>query len=291
MQTVYVDLYFLINFSMDYLCFYITASLLHRKLPKLRTFFASVAGGLYSVLIIIADFVSPLRLVCDLASGFLMCALVFTDKKTGFFKTVLHSLAYVGVSVALGGIMTAIFNMLNAIGFDRILTDDTGDGMPVWIFAAISAISGWATLAGGRFFRKKQSERSADVEITFGGKTVSLTALCDSGNLIRDPVSGKSIVVADLFSVADALPPELLSAVRKNDLDEIGQLPSEQAKKIRFVPSRTATGTGILYALTPDKLTVTAHGVTQSVDALFAPVVLDSSAGGFQALLPPELLV
>ena len=290
-QTVYADILFLINFSMDYLCFYITSRLLHRKLPKARTFFAAVGGGLYSVLILVANFVSPLRLVCDLAAGFIMCAAVFTDKKTSLGKTVLHSLAYVGVSVLLGGIMTAIFNMLNAIGFAKALENGGGDGMPVWIFAALSAIYGWATLTGGRFFRKKQGEKSADIEISFGGKTVSLTALCDSGNLIRDPISGKCIVVADLSSVSPALPPEMVSAVQKNDISAFESLPREQAKKIRFVPSRTATGNGILYAIKPDRLTVTVCGVSQSVDALFAPVSLGASAKGFQALLPPELLV
>lgn len=290
-QTVYADILFLINFSMDYLCFYITSRLLHRRLPKLRTFFTSVAGGLYSVLMLISNFVSPLRLVCDLAFGFVMCAVVFTDRKLRFSKTVLHSLAYVGVSVLLGGIMTAIFNMLNTIGFAKGLENGGGDGMPVWIFAALSAISGWATLVGGRFLRKRQSEKSADIEIEYCGKSVKLKALCDSGNLVRDPISGKYIVVTDLFCVSDALPSELVNAVRKNDISAIESLPREHAKKIRFVPSRTATGSGMLYAIRPDRLTVTVCGVSQSVDALFAPVTLGASAGGFQALLPPELLV
>ena len=276
---------------MDYLCFYISARLLHRKLPKLRTFFASVGGGLYAVIILIADFVSPLRLVCDIFACLAMCAVVFLDKKISFTKNLLHALAYVGVSVALGGIMTAIFNMLNSLGLPLDALSESGDGMPVWIFAIISALSGAATLAGGRFFRKKQTEKSADVTITFSGKTVRLTALCDSGNLIRDPISGKSIVVTDIFSVSSALPDELLPILRKNDLAAVEKLSSENAKRIRFIPSRTATGTGILCALTPDKLTVTVHGVTQNVDALFAPVELGASAGGFQALLPPELLV
>ena len=290
-QTVYADILFLINFSMDYLCFYITSRLLHRKLPKVRTFLASVAGGLYSVLILIADFVSPLRLICDIAAGFLMCAAVFAEKELKIGKIALHSLAYVGVSSALGGIMTAIFNMMNTLGFANALESGGGDGMPVWIFAALSAISGFATLRGGRFLRQKQSERSADVEIELDGKKVKLTALCDSGNLVRDPISGKCIVVTDLCSVSPALPPEMLDAVRKNDMSAIESLPREHVRKIRFVPSRTATGSGMLYAIKPDRLTVTVCGVSQSVDALFAPVTLGASAGGFQALLPPELLV
>ena len=47
-QTVYVDLYFLINFSMDFLCFFLTSKLLSAKLSFGRTLVASTLGGIYA---------------------------------------------------------------------------------------------------------------------------------------------------------------------------------------------------------------------------------------------------
>ena len=37
-QEVYGDLLFCVNFSMDFLCFYLTAKLLHRRLPLANGF-------------------------------------------------------------------------------------------------------------------------------------------------------------------------------------------------------------------------------------------------------------
>ena len=291
-QTVYADLLFLINFSMDYLCFYITAKLLHRKLPPIRTLLASVLGGVYAVGILMASVVPPLELVCDIGAGLAMCLIVFIGKRIRFVSFLTSSLAYVGVSVALGGMMTAIFNMLNLLGLPLGSISESGDGMPVWFFALLAAVSGIATLASGRFLRQKQSERSADIEITYGGKTIRLAAICDSGNLVRDPVSGKSVVIADLASVQRALPDALVRAVRRKDASLLASLPPESARRLRLVPSRTAIGGGMLFAMSPDRLTVNLPGEPEhEVEALFAPVELLSSAGGFQALIPPEFVV
>ena len=45
-QDVYVDLLFLINFSMDYLCLYICTKILHRKIKTYRKLSLTVPGRL-----------------------------------------------------------------------------------------------------------------------------------------------------------------------------------------------------------------------------------------------------
>ena len=51
-QNVYVDLLFLIDFSMDFMCFYITSKILHRKISPIRTVLACILGGVYSVTVL-----------------------------------------------------------------------------------------------------------------------------------------------------------------------------------------------------------------------------------------------
>ena len=290
-QTVYADILFLINFSMDFLCFYITSSLLCRSFPKIRAVFSSALGGVYSVAILFSGFVPFVELVCDIGMWFLMCAFVFCGKNVKFGKFMLSSAVYIGVAVALGGIMTAIMNMMNLLGLPDV-TNTGEEGMPVWLFALIAALSGATTLASGNFFRRKQSERTADIEIVYLGKSIKLTAVCDSGNFVRDPISGKSIVVTDIEPLRRALPETIVKAVKNNDASVLSELTGETAKHIRLVPTRTATGGGMLFALTPDRLTVTLPGgSSHDVDALFAPIRLEGNAHGFDALIPPELLV
>lgn len=86
--TVYADLLFLINFSMDFLCFYITATLLHRKLSLLRAIIASAFGAIYAVFALLAGFTITLSVIFDIFVCILMCIIVFYGKKKVHHKNV-----------------------------------------------------------------------------------------------------------------------------------------------------------------------------------------------------------
>ena len=59
-RVVYADLLFLVDFSMDFLCFFITARLLHRRFFFVRSILAAAIGGVYSVLALLVRFAAPL---------------------------------------------------------------------------------------------------------------------------------------------------------------------------------------------------------------------------------------
>ena len=48
-QTLYGDVLFLVNFSMDFLTLYITALILHRSVKKRRFVLSAAIGGVYGV--------------------------------------------------------------------------------------------------------------------------------------------------------------------------------------------------------------------------------------------------
>ena len=188
--------------------------------------------------------------------------------------------------------MTALFNLLNTLDLPLDALKNDSEGIPVWLFALLAAVSGAATLAGGRFFREKQSNKSARVEISYGGRSVSLCALCDNGNLVRDPISGKCVIIGDLASLRRILPEQIIRAVRENNPSHISGLPPEAARRLRLIPATSVGGASVLYALSADKIVVrTPDGKEHESDALFAPAPIGGSAKGYEALLPSELLI
>ena len=66
-QIVYADLLFLVNFTMDFLCFFVTARILCRPFKVWRCCIASVLGGVYSVVVLFAGFNAVIGLLADLA--------------------------------------------------------------------------------------------------------------------------------------------------------------------------------------------------------------------------------
>ena len=179
--------------------------------------------------------------------------------------------------------MTAIFNLLNRLGFNGIDAGE-GDGISVWLFALIALISGATTLIGGKFFRKRSSVRSVELEISYGGKTKRLSAFVDTGNLLCDPISGKPCVVAQTRELEDLLPSELISAAARGGVTLLES--SAHAKNIRLVPARSATGEGLLVVLKVDKMRIDAGSGMYEADALLALTTLD----GKKALVPAGLL-
>jgi len=289
--TVYADLLFLINFSMDFLCFYITASLLHRKMSLLRGIIAAALGGVYAVYALLADFTIILSVFIDIGVCVLMCAIVFCKKGKKLGEVILTSAVYFAVSAALGGLMSAIFSLLNRINLPFEIIKQDSDGVSVWAFAIIAAISGLITAIGGKFFKKSAMQKTAGVEIVYKGKSVRTEAICDSGNLLCEPVSGKPVIVVDIEVIKKMLPSDFVKFV-------IGEnsacyVPNTR-DKIFIIPAKTATGNGLLYAFTPDKIRIyPSEGKKEpyEVDALFAPSSIMNTADGYSALLPNELLV
>ena len=84
-MIVYGDLLFLINFSMDFLCFYIACLLLHKRIAIFRTCLASVIGGIYSVAALFIKTQGGIALFLDISVLAFMCAIVFATKNTSLW--------------------------------------------------------------------------------------------------------------------------------------------------------------------------------------------------------------
>lgn len=281
-QTVYVDLYFLVNFSMDLLCLMITASLMHRRPARWRALLAAAVGGAYAVLSLLLSLSGGIGLLSDALVGAGLTLLSFKDRRTTLSRSLVCTPVFLFVSMAVGGIMTALYSLLNRLNlpFDAL----SGDNLSVWSFALLSAIAGLATVRGGRFMGFSQKTHSVTVKAVLFGRPVTLRALVDSGNLLRDPVSGKSVIVADLDRLAPHLPRELIRACRSQSPTDFLST-YEHARRVRPIPTATAAGSALLLAIVPDSLTVLDGAHSHSADYLIAPAPLDASAAGFDAVI------
>ncbi len=289
-QTVYVDLLFLINFSMDFLCFFLTAKILSRKLPLVRAILGSALGGVYGVVALFPDYGTAVSLMIDAAVCLVMCLAVFAAK--GRMRDIpLLALVYIAVSMALGGFMTALFNLLNKTNIPLDAADVESDGISVWVFALLAIISAAITLFGGKFFKRKAEQTSADIEITYNGKKLKLCAMVDSGNLLREPISGKPCIVADAARLEKIMPPEVLRAARKKDFKAVETLKIENARNIRLIPTRTAAGDGVLIGVRVESVTVESKKGKKSIDVFVVPAELGKTADGSEALIPSGILV
>lgn len=114
------------------------------------------------------------------------------------------------------------------------------------------------------------------VELNYAGKTVRLQALWDTGHDLRDPVTGKGVLIIDCDAAAalTGLQPELL----RKPVKAMGAIPG-----LRLIPYQTVGASGqmmLAMMITDAKIGTKRRPCLVG----FAPQVLDSS-GKFQALI------
>ena len=283
-EIVYVDLLFLINFSMDFLCFYITAKILSERLSLPRALIASALGGIYSDIALFVDVGQIFALIVDITVCIIICAVAFGRRKK-LRQMPMHALVYLAVSMALGGFMTAIFNLLNRA--DIPMAESRGGGISLGSFALLAGVSAAITLVGGRFFKGKSTQMISEVKININGRYKSLRGMADSGNLLCEPISGSPCIVCDATSLREILPVGVYEAATTT----IDKLNVCECKGIRLVPAKTASGSRMLVAIRPKEIIISTEKGEKEVDAYVALGEVGSLADGCDALVPTTLVI
>ena len=286
---VYADLLFLINFSMDYLCLYICARVLHRRVTLSRMLIASSLGGLYSIVSLFVNANTLTSIIIDISICVIMCAIVFSHKEKSIRSLPLCTFLYVGISMMTGGAMTAIFNFLNRLDLPIDSIED--DNASPYIFIILAIISGLITLRSGQVLSKHSTVTTCTLKITVNGKEATFKALSDSGNLVKDPLSNKPVIVLDrqIFSkIVD------ISVLEKFSNGQFSS--GNPYRSLRLIPIKTAIGTSMLAALLPDRSIAEIYNSktkkTEKIelDTLVASSDLGKIADGCNAIIPAEII-
>ena len=283
-QTVYIDLFFMINFSMDFLCFFLVFELLGGKMLLGRTLLASGLGGIYANISLFIPIEGIWAIFLDIAVCILMCLVAFGKRGS----VLVNTLVYIAISMTLGGFMTALFSLFNRIDLPLYEIDE--DGISAWLLLILALISAVGALLGGKFFRRKSSKRYAELSIFIGATFKKILSFYDSGNLLHDPISGRPCIIVDADALSDILPKTVIKAAKEKSIG-ISEIPEAMMTRIRLIPTRTATGEGLMLAVKADKIIISDKKSEREVNALLAVCELGNSADGCQALLPTELMI
>jgi len=218
---IYLDLVVILNFLVDFLLLLGTNRLSGFPTEGKRIFCAAALGGLYSGACLVGGFRFLGNLLWRLVSLGGMAGIAFgwnrsTLKRCGVF---------ILLSMALGGVAT---------GFGRanIPSLILGAG-GMWLLCRIAFGDG----VGQREY--------VPVALSYGENSASLIALRDSGNTLRDPITGEQVLVisGDVASKLTGLTTEQL----RTPLETLAQRP---LPGLRLVPYRAVgQGGGMLLAM------------------------------------------
>jgi len=278
---------FLVNFCMDFQCLFITARLLHRRFFLWRTVLCAALGATYAVAALFFETSGVVAFFADLGVCFLMCVGSFHTRREGILRCLLPFGLYFGVSFAVGGVMSGMASLLSHVELP-IGSADTE--LSSGAFCLLAAVGGGLTFFWGVFCKRRASAKRAVLRAVLLGRELRVECMVDTANLLRDPVSGRPVVILSERAAARIFPTALLAAAVKADTAALALLPSELSHRVRLLPAATVTGGGMLMAVAPDLAWVDRGKGEVPCELLLAPASLSVSRGDFEALLPAEFI-
>ena len=289
MQILYVDILFLINFCMDLFSLYITSRLLSCGRKNYALLIAAVLGGIYSVFSVLYAGSAVVSLIIDVFASVIITYIAFFGIKD-IKKLFKACLLFYMVSLLIGGAVTAMYSFLNSfIGKDTVAEPD--GLLKALIFIVLGAISAVCIKMSEIILKNTVKTKSVSVKMKLDNKSVSFDALVDSGNLLKDPFSGKSVIVVTLSAIEKVLPFDIRRAIKSKCYD-ISDISVKNAKRIRLIPVKTVAGSSTLVGINADQIEITDEkGRAYPANALIA---VDSSTAndfsGYGAVMPSSLV-
>ena len=268
---IYVDTFFIVNFLTDLACLAACKGILSLPAPKKRLAAGAAVGALFSLTVL---WTGPSRwtVLAAWTAGPLISLLVAFGKQR-LPRLALSWSVCLGGAFAAGGTVQALTSLVGEL---------TGEKK-----AALTAIMLGATVTftAFRLFAKsaaaKISQARATVKITAFGKTKRMIGLCDSGNLLREPISGFPVLILSKTGAVDLVP--------------AGYAHDQSPPDSNFfaVPLKTISSSRLIYGFKPDSVSVSGAlrrkpRVTDRVIVAFDDKNEDFSGCG--CLVPSQLL-
>lgn len=196
---VYVDVFFWVNFFMDYLILHLTSKVMHKKHKKIRLIAGAGFGAIYGVLMLL-PLLNHLRIITllSLIAGFIMVYISFGyGDLTEYVKSVVFLMC---IAFLMGGMMNYLYysTEFGAI-LKNILNGDSDKAINTRKFLCITCLTYICIVTLVRFLRsvKRNMDIIFEVKLSFRGKSVVTKALLDTGNTLVEPISGNIVHIAE----------------------------------------------------------------------------------------------
>ena len=283
MRTLYIDVYFLINLTVDILSLYFACILSKIPTTTRRLVAASVFGSMCAVgVVLLPENVIVKIIFCGVG---LMFIGYVTPKGVTWRRRIKFTLAFLAFESLVGGIVSLIWNL-----FDKYISRyfDSSEGGAInrkMLFLALIVL-----LCIGVFkmlvsvFSNVESEGSVDLEISFLNQVETISAFIDSGNFAKDPMDMSPVILIKKEIARRIMPENIV------ELTDIDLLDKGVKKRIRLIPISRGGQTHVLVGVKADSVRVKRGDCYENLRVTLAVDKEGGSYGGFMALMPSAAL-
>ena len=238
-MTIYLDVVLLENLIMNSIIVYVTAIITKAKIKHIRIILASLIGAIYSILSYISKLPIFSNLFIKIILSIIMVYVAFNPKEIKILGKEL--LLFYLTSFLFGGVAFALIYIIKP---QEILMKDglflgTYLLKTVFIGAIVASI---ILIAGFKVVKSKISKKDMYCKITIKleGKQKEINVMIDTGNLLKEPISGMPVIVVEHTELYGILPKEILNNLEKILGGDLSNIPEEiknsYITKLKVIP-------------------------------------------------------
>ena len=283
MKTLYIDVYFLINFTVDLLALYFASCFSKVPTSTKRLLISSAVGALIAVGVVLLPEYAILKFI--IATAGLIAMGFIAPKRISARRKLKFVFAFLIFEALLGGAVSFLWGILDKYisnFFDGAEGGAVNRKMLFLSLIVLLSIGVFKMLVS--FFSNIESEGSVDVEISFLDNTAVVSAFVDSGNLAVDPMDLSPILLLKKEVAKTILPENII------ELSNIDSLERKVKKRIRLVPLSRGGETHVMVGVKADAVRLVGG---KSEEDLRVTLVIDKEGGdfgGYKALMPAAAL-
>ena len=283
MQTVYIDVYFLINFSLNVISLYFAVMLAHADSSSPRILTTGCILSLLSVLYLFLPEGHAISLSLSVLVG--MIIIFFSVRRASIRRRISVLASFFIVELIFGGAVNYFYSVLERLvkGYTVGEYEYTNGGillLALFVLLSVGIIRLFILM-----FRARFDKSIVKIAIIHKEKRIMLDALVDSGNLLRDPFDSSAVLLIKEGGFFCAYPS--LADKEGEDLVSCG---TALGINLHPISIRSGAGTRLLWAFKPDHVEIITEKGTERIAITVALDKEGGDYGGCEALLPVSVL-
>lgn len=275
-MTIYLDIILCENLLMNYIILFATYVIIKPKTkhPQIRMILSSLLGSIYAIIIYLNMLSIYTNLLAKITLSVVMVYIAFAPPN---IKQLLKQiLIFYLVSFIFGGCTFALIYFLKPENVE--MKNGVFVGIyPIKVGLIAGIIAFIITQIAFKINKSKLNNKNTFIEIELYNKNkmTKARALLDSGNMLKEPISQKPVIVVEKAILSKIIPEEVLNYIERmvgGDDQERNEM-QEYLSKIRMVPFMSlGKENGMLIGIRLDKIKINTEDIRLEKENIIAGI-------------------
>lgn len=295
-MTIYIDVVLIENLIMNFIILLATGLILKEKIKTIRLLLSSLLGAIYSII----SYMSILEIYSSMALKIILSIVMIyiAFNPQNMKKMWKDILIFYLTSFVFGG---AAFALIYIVKPQDILMKNglflgTYPLKTILLGAIIAFI---IIMAAFTVVKSKITKKDmfCKIEIQLNGKKIETTAMIDTGNLLKEPITNTPVIVVEHTLLYDCIPKEILNHLEEwlgGEFDNIPEkIKEEYISKLKFIPfSSLGKQNGMLLGIKAEYIKIKSDDKEEKKENIIIGIYNKSltKRGEYRALMGIELL-